>query len=160
MWISNYCFRCIFQNNNMKTKAKSVKYYIIRFSPNGTLDIFEKMNDIVILIQLLGGIVKKQFQSKDVEYCIKCICCSTNLSNGGRQNVLAKHKSHSQKELHAKRKKKSWNKSVDPAEKEKLLSHRAEWYRSLDPKEKEKLFFQINSVVEITSFCGKTKSFI
>ena len=29
----------------MKTKAKSVKYYIIRFSPNGTLDIFEKMND-------------------------------------------------------------------------------------------------------------------
>ena len=70
------------------------------------------------------------------------MCCSTNLSNGGRQNVMAKHKSHSQKELHAKRKKKSWNKSVDPAEKEKLLSHRAEWYRSLDPKEKEKLFFK------------------
>ena len=86
--------------------------------------------------------------------------------------------SHSQKELQAKRKKESyaqkepamkkkvlsdkaiWYKSVDPAEKEKLLSHRAEWYRSLDPKEKEKLFFQINSVVEITSFCGKTKSFI
>ena len=36
MWISNYCFSCIFQNNNMKTKAKSVKYYIIRFSPDGT----------------------------------------------------------------------------------------------------------------------------
>ena len=42
MWISNYCFRCIFQYNNMKTKAKSVKYFIIRFSPNDTLDIFEK----------------------------------------------------------------------------------------------------------------------
>ena len=75
MWISNHCFCCIFQHNNMKTKAKSVQYFIIRFSPNGTLDIFEKMNDIVILIQLLGDIVKKQFQSKDVEYCIKCICC-------------------------------------------------------------------------------------
>ena len=36
MWISNYCFSCIFQHNNMKTKAKRVKYYIIRFSPNGT----------------------------------------------------------------------------------------------------------------------------
>ena len=159
MWISNYCFSCIFQHNNMKTKAKSVKYYILRFSPNGTLDIFEKMNDIDFLIQSLVDIVKKQFQSKDVEYCIKFICCSTNLSNAGRQKVMAKHKSHSQKELHAKRKKKLctnetchekkvlsdktiWYKSMDPAEKEKLLSHRAEWYKSLDPKEKEKLLFK------------------
>ena len=31
---------------------------------------------------------------------------------------------------------------MDPAEKEKLLSHRAEWYKSLDPKEKEKLLFK------------------
>ena len=59
MWISNYCFRCIFQYNSMKTKAKSVKYFITRFSPNGTLDIFEKINDIDILIQSLGDIVKK-----------------------------------------------------------------------------------------------------
>ena len=27
MWISNYCFSCIFQHYNMKTKAKSVKYF-------------------------------------------------------------------------------------------------------------------------------------
>ena len=54
MWISNYCFRCIFQHNNMNTKAKSVKYFIIGFSPNGTLDIFEKINDIDIFIQSLG----------------------------------------------------------------------------------------------------------
>ena len=31
---------------------------------------------------------------------------------------------------------------MDPAEKEELLSHRAEWYKSLDPKEKEKLLFK------------------
>ena len=134
----------------MKTKAKSVKYYIIRFSPNGTLDIFEKINDIDFLIQSFGDIVKNHFQSKYVEYCIKFICCSTNLSNAGRQKVMEKHKSHSQKELHAKRKKESYAQmepamkkkkdlSLDPAEKEKLLSHRAEWYKSLDPEEKEKL---------------------
>ena len=122
MWVSNYCFGCIFQHNNVKTKAKSVKYYIIRFSPKGTLDIFEKINDIDFLIQSLVDIVKKQFQSKDVEYCIKFICCSSNLSNAGRQKVMA-----------------MWYKSLDPAEKGKLLSHRAEWYKSLDPKEKEKL---------------------
>ena len=62
------------------------------------------------LIQSIVDIVKKQFQSKDVEYCIKFICCSTNLSNAGRQKVMAKHKSHSQKELHAKRKKKAMHK--------------------------------------------------
>ena len=85
MRISNYCFSCIFQHNNVKTKAKSVKFYIIRLSPhNGTLDIFEKMNGIDFLIQSLVDIVNKQFQSKDEEYCIKFICRSTNLSNAGR----------------------------------------------------------------------------
>ena len=172
MWISNYCFSCIFQHNNMKTKAKSVKYYILRFIPNGTLDIFEKMNDIDFLIQSLVDIVKKQFQSKDVEYCIKFICCSTNLSNAGRQRLMARHKSH-RKELHAKRKKESyaqmepamkkkvlsdkaiWYKSLDLAEKEKLLSHRAEWYKSLDPERKGKLLSK--SVDWYKSLCSAEK---
>ena len=93
MWISNYRFSYIFQHNKVKTKAKSVKYYIIRFSPNGTLDIFEKMNDR-FSYSVISGYCKKQFQSKDVEYCIKFIRCSSNLSNAGRQKVMAKHKSH------------------------------------------------------------------
>ena len=63
-------------------------------------------------------IVKKQFQSKDVKYCIKFICCSINLSNTGRQKVMAKHKSHSQKELHAKMKKESYA-QMEPAMKKK-----------------------------------------
>ena len=117
-WISNYCFSFIFQHNKMKTKAKSVKYYIIGFSPNGTLDIFEKVNDF--LAQSLADIVKKQFQSKDVKYCIKFICCSTNLSTAGRQKVMAKHKSRSQKELHAKRKKESYA-QMEPAMKKKIF---------------------------------------
>ena len=80
----------------MKTKAKSVEYYIIRFSPHGTFDIFEKMNYIDFLIQSLVNIVKKkkqQFQSKDVEYCIKFARYSTDLSNAARQKVMAKHES-------------------------------------------------------------------
>ena len=58
MWISNYCFSCIFQHNNMKTKAKILEYHIIRFSPHGTFNIFEKMNYIDFLIQSLVNIVK------------------------------------------------------------------------------------------------------
>ena len=65
MWISNYCFSCIFQHNNMKTKAKSLEYYIIRFSPHGTFDIFEKMNYIDFLIQSLVNIVKKKKKIPD-----------------------------------------------------------------------------------------------
>ena len=64
MWISNHCFSCIFQDNNIKLKAKGVRYYIIRFSPNGTLDIFEKMNDIDFLIQSLVDIVKNNSRVK------------------------------------------------------------------------------------------------
>ena len=124
---------------------------------NGTLDIFKKMNDRFSYSVISGYCKKKKFQSKYVEYCIKFICCSTNLSNAGRQKVMAKHKSGIQKELHAKRKKENyaqmepalkkkvlsdkaiWYKSLDPAKKGKLLSHRVEWCKSLDPKEKEKL---------------------
>ena len=98
----------------MKTKAKSVNYYIIRFSPNGTLDIFEKTNDIDFLIQSLVDIVKKQFQSKDVEYCIKFIFRSINLSSAGRRKVMVKHRSLRQKELHAKRKKERYA-QMEPA---------------------------------------------
>ena len=105
----------------MKTKTKSVKYYIIRFSPNGTLDIFEKMNDIDFLIQSSLDIVKKQFQRKDIEYCIKFICCSTNLSNAGSQRVMVKHKSHSQRELHAKRKKESYVQMESAMKKESFV---------------------------------------
>ena len=72
------------------------------------------MNDIDFLIQSLVDFVRKQFQSKDVEYCIKFICCSTNLSNAGRQKVMVKHKSHSQKELKTKGKKESYA-QMEPA---------------------------------------------
>ena len=145
--ISNYCFSCICQHNNMKTKAKSVKYYIIlRFSPNGTHDIFEKMNDTDFLVQSLVEIVKKQFQSKDVEYCIKFICCLTNLSNAGRQKVMAKHKSQKQKRA-------EWYKSLNPEEKQKLFSGRAEYNKTLDPADKDKIIshVQVNKEVHRNS---------
>ena len=74
------------------------------------------------LIQSLGDIVFKnnsRVNIKYVEYCIKAIC-STNLSNAGRQKVMAKCKSHSQKELHAKRKKESYA-QMKPAKKKSFV---------------------------------------
>ena len=104
------------------------------------------MNDIDFLIQSLVDIVKKQFQSKDVEYCIKFMCCSTNLSNAGRQKVMVKHKSHSQKELHAKRKKGSYA-QMEPAVKKQVLSNKAIWYKSLDPAKKKSFYLtELNGI--------------
>ena len=79
------------------------------------------MNDIDFLIQSLVDIVKKQFQSKDVKYCIKFICCSINFSNTGRQKVMAKHKSHSQKELQTKGKKENYAQMEPPMKKKFCL---------------------------------------
>ena len=89
---------------------------------------------------------KKQFQSKDVEYCIKFICCLTNLSNAGRQKVMAKHKSQKQKRA-------EWYKSLNPEEKEKLFSGRAEYNKTLDPADKDKIIshVQVNKEVHRNS---------
>ena len=97
------------------------------------------MNDIDFLIQSLVDIVKKQFQSRDVEYYITFICCSTNLSNAGRQKVIAKHKSRSQKELHAKRKKESY--ATNGTCREKKKSDRAIIGTSHWILQKRKAFF-------------------
>ena len=68
--------------------------------------IFEKMNDVDFLIQSLVDIVKRQFQSKDVEYCINYLYVVQLIFQMLEDNkVMAKHKSCCQKELHAERKK-------------------------------------------------------
>ena len=104
------------------------------------------MNDIDFLIQSLVDIVKKQFQSKDVEYCVNFICCSTNLSNAKRQKVLAKHKSHCQKELHAKKTKES-HAQIKPAMKKKVLSDKAIWYKSLILQKKKTFYLtELNGI--------------
>ena len=51
---------------------------------------------------------------------------------------MVKHKSHSQKELHAKRKKESYA-EMEPAMKKQVLSNKVIWYKSVDPAKKEKL---------------------
>ena len=156
IWFSNYCASCIFQHNS---KTKSIKYYLIIFHSDGTLDEFQTVNDSNFLLQALANTVTKINTTNNLEvaYIIRFLKCYSNLSSTLRQKVLRKHKSNRQKnslaekrresyanmEPSAKRKylvsKADWYKSLDPTEKEKLLSDRAEWYKSLDPAKKEQL---------------------
>ena len=80
----------------MKTKAKSVKYYIIRFSPNGTLDIFNKMKSAI------------WYKSLDTAQKQKRAEWFNLLSSAQKQKTA------------------EWYKSMNPGEKEKLFSGRAE----------------------------------
>ena len=158
MWISNYCISCIFEHK-IKRKKNTVKYYLLALTADGNLEIFQNNNDLNSLIQSILNIVKNKFQSRDTEYCIKFLCCSSNFSSAVRLKVMAKHKSNSQKKLDLKRKKESYAQpaikkkclsdkhqkyeSIDPVEKEKLQYNKREWinrwYNSLDPIEKEKV---------------------
>ena len=158
MWISNYCISCIFEHK-IKRKTNTVKYYLLALTPDGNLEISQNNNDLSSLIQSILDIIKNKFQSRDTEYCIKFLCCSSNFSSAVRLKVMAKHKSNCQKKLDLKRKKESYAQpaikkkclsdkhqkyeSMDPVEKEKLLYNQREWtnrwYNSLDPTEKEKV---------------------
>ena len=44
-----------------------------------------------------------------------------------------------------KQKRAEWYKSLNPEEKEKLLSGRAEWYTTLDPADKDKIISQVQA---------------
>ena len=44
-----------------------------------------------------------------------------------------------------KQKRAEWYKSLNPEEKEKLLSGRAEWYKTLDPADKDKITSQVQA---------------
>ena len=43
------------------------------------------------------------------------------------------------------KKKAEWYKSLNPEEKEKLLSGRAKWYKTLDPTDKDKIISQVQA---------------
>ena len=47
--------------------------------------------------------------------------------------------------LHKNKKRAEWYKSLNPEEKEKLLSGRAEWYKTLDPADKDKIISQVQT---------------
>ena len=47
-----------------------------------------------------------------------------------------------------KQKRAEWYKSLNPEEKEKLLSGRAEWYKTLDPADKDKIISQVQAIKE------------
>ena len=66
--------------HNSKRKSAS-KYYITVFSDKGDVKMFQSIQDTDALIEILINIVKEQFNYNEIEYCIKFLSCSSNLSN-------------------------------------------------------------------------------
>ena len=80
IWFSNYCASCIFQHNS---KTKSIKYYLIIFHSDGTLDEFQTVNDSNFLLQALANTVTKINTTNNLEvpYIIRFLNCYSNLSS-------------------------------------------------------------------------------
>ncbi|KAK2572882.1 hypothetical protein P5673_001883 [Acropora cervicornis] len=100
--------------------------------------------------QSILEIVKNKFQSRDTEYYIKFLCCSSKFSSAVRlmsEKTRFKEKKESYARPATKKKclsdKHQKYETVDPVGKEKLLYNKREWtnrwYNSLDPTEKEKV---------------------
>ena len=107
IWFSNYCASCIFQHN---FKTKSIKYYLIIFHSDGTLDEFQTVNDSNFLLQALANTVTKINTTNNLEvaYIIRFLNCYSNLSSTLRQKVLRKHKTNRQKNSLAEKRRESY----------------------------------------------------
>ena len=71
--------------------------YLLALTPDGNLEIYQNNNDLNSLVQSILDIVENKFQPRDTEYYIKFLYCSSNFSTAVRLEVMAKHKSNSQK---------------------------------------------------------------
>jgi hypothetical protein len=106
LWDSSFCVSCIFQHN---LKSKITKYYVIAFNKTGKVDVFQDFYDADFLVQTLCNLVTKEFKCDEIEYCIKFLSCSSQLSNTVRQKVMRKHKSTAHKKLIANREKHNYS---------------------------------------------------
>ena len=138
MWIGNCCTSCILQHNSKRKSAS--KYYITVFSDKGDVKMFQSIQDTDSLIEIFFNIVKEQFNYNEIEYCIKFLSCSSNLSNVLRQKVKRKHTAtyHADKGADAKRKKMSYA-ELNSKEKQKVLFKSAQRYKSMDPDRKKQM---------------------
>ena len=79
---------------------------------------------------------------------ITWFCGKKNILSGRNQWIL--HKSKRAEWLNLldsanKQKRAEWYKSLNPEEKENLLSGRAEWYETLDPADKDKILSKVQA---------------
>ena len=94
---------------------------------------------------VISGYYIKKIQSKDVEYRIKFLCCSTNFSNPGRQRVMARHRSRRKELIHAKRKKKAMHKWNLPWKKKFCLIKQYDTSHWILQKKKSFYLTELNS---------------
>ena len=92
LWFSNYCLRCVLQHNGQR---KTTKYYLAVLSSNGRLDRFQNINtNTDSLIQAVVDTMRTKFKCNETEYCIKLLCCSSQLSNAvTRQKIMRRFQS-------------------------------------------------------------------
>ena len=88
MWYPNYCFSLIFE----KYYVKATKYFLIGYFADQNLNLFEKFNDIVAVIDVLCNLVQRRLGCDKTNYNIQFVSCLCKLSKSHRNKVLRHHK--------------------------------------------------------------------
>ena len=155
LWFSTYCLSCIFQHQTRGT----TKFAVSAFDDSKRPYLFEVVDDIDSLINIICSIVSDKFAYDELQYEIQFISCFCQLTRTERQNITGKPtcKSYVKKQEILKRRRQHYAlmkpakkrillndkagkyRSMDSQQKQDLLSKEAEKYRSMNPKQKQDL---------------------
>ena len=160
LWTSSYSLSCIFQHHNGTTQNRT-KYFLVALNKSQTINLFEKFCDSDSLVNKFCNIVSHKLKSDEIQYNIKFLSCSCQLTKPERQKIIKKHKSTTEKKSIADRKKQckfenyanlelakkkirlekaaSKYKSMHVVKNKDLLQKYAEKYKSMDPIKKTDL---------------------
>ena len=107
-----------------------------------TINLFEKFCDSDSLVNKFCNIVSHKLKSDEIQYNIKFLSCSCQLTKPERQKIIKKHKSTTEKKSIADRKKQCKFENyanLEPARKKIRLEKATSKYKSIDVVKKTDL---------------------
>ena len=132
LWISGYCISCVFQNR------VNLRYNLFAYDVNKPAHTLHVFSSVDSLVDMFCATIVSKFNCFELNYQILFLSCSCELSDKERKQVVRKYKSSSAKASIRKRRRDNYH-SIDPEQKEQLLSKCAEKYTNMDSQEKDRL---------------------
>ena len=126
MWISSYCVACIYHT--------TVRLFSLLTYEDGNSPAMKHIKHISGVKKLVEGIhiIQNKQQCQTTEYDIQFICCSCEISENERKNMVIKHRKKTsiwQQEIQKR------YSTMDPTKKERIISQTQtklpifRWYR-------------------------------
>ena len=112
LWISTYCLSCIFQH-----QAEGTKFVVSAFDDSETPHLFQVVEDIDSLINIICCIASYKFAGDEVHHQIQFLSCLCPLTRSDRQKITRKHKSSVRKQETVKKTERIMQRKNQPGKK-------------------------------------------